>query len=33
MTEEVINWLPVQDRHCMGNSILGKLWIRLNKDN
>lgn len=30
--EEVINWEPVRDRHCMGNSILGKVWIRLNKE-
>lgn len=33
MTEETITWGNVQDRHCMGNSILGKLWVRLNKEN
>lgn len=33
MTSNLINWGDVKDRHILGHSPLGKLFIRLNREN
>ena len=30
--ENLITWGEIKDNHVLGYSILGKIWIRLNKE-
>lgn len=32
MTTELINWLPLQDRHRKGTTSRGDIWIRYDRD-
>lgn len=30
---EIIKWNPIIERHCLGKTEIGDVWIRLNRDN
>jgi hypothetical protein len=29
----MIEWEPFKEKHCLGHSELGKIWVRTNRDN